>query len=108
MTELKKQKNEAQVEKDLQIQYLERQIQGQQSCEDRLHKKKESELQKEIDRLRSILATEGEVNSAVCQHLQERAQLLAAKYKEQDAKREAEVLRIENERNDIKLRKQEA
>ena len=28
MTELKRQKNEAQVEKDLHIQYLERQIQG--------------------------------------------------------------------------------
>ena len=46
MTELKKQKNEAQFEKDLHIQYLERRIQGKQSCEDRLHKKKESELEK--------------------------------------------------------------
>ena len=46
MTELKRQKNEAQVEKDLHIQYLERQIQGKQSCEDRLHKKQETELQK--------------------------------------------------------------
>lgn len=46
MTELKRQKNEAQVEKDLHIQYLERQIQGAQSCEDRLHKKEETELQK--------------------------------------------------------------
>lgn len=44
MTELKRQKNEAQVEKDLHIQYLERQLQGAQSCEDRLHKKKETEL----------------------------------------------------------------
>lgn len=44
MTELKRQKNEAQVEKDLHIQYLERQIQGAQSCEDRLHKKQETEL----------------------------------------------------------------
>ena len=52
MTELKRQKNEAQVEKDLHIQYLERQIQGKQSCEDRLHKKEETELQKEIDRLK--------------------------------------------------------
>ena len=49
MTELKRQKNEAQVEKDLHIQYLERQIQGKQSCEDRLHKKQETELQKQID-----------------------------------------------------------
>lgn len=51
MTELKKQKNEAQVEKDLHIQYLERRIQGKQSCEDRLHKKKETELEKQIKEL---------------------------------------------------------
>ena len=76
MTELKRQKNEAQVEKDLHIQYLERQIQGKQSCEDRLHKKKETELQKEIDRLRVVLATEEEVNGAVRGHLTERVALL--------------------------------
>ena len=51
MSELKRQKNEAQVEKDLHIQYQERLIQGKQSCEDRMHKKEETELQKEIDRL---------------------------------------------------------
>ena len=72
MTELKRQKNEAQVEKDLHIQYLERQIQGKQSCEDRLHKKEETELQKEIDRLKQVLATEREVNTAVESHLKQR------------------------------------
>ena len=108
MTELKRQKNEAQVEKDLHIQYLERQIQGQQSCEDRLHKKEETELQKEIDRLKGVLATEREVNRAVEMHLKERVQMLNGKYKEQEAKREAEVARIENERNEIKDRKTKA
>ena len=81
MTELKRQKNEAQVEKDLHIQYLERQIQGQQSCEDRLHLKKETELQKEIDRLKGVLATEREVNEAVEAHLKQRVQELNSKYK---------------------------
>ena len=81
MTELKRQKNEAQVEKDLHIQYLERQIMGKQSCEDRLHKKKETELQKEIDRLRGVLSTERDVNDAVEVHLKERVQLLNSKYK---------------------------
>ena len=76
MTELKRQKNEAQVEKDLHIQYLERQLQGAQSCEDRLHKKKETELQKKIESLRNVLATEEEVNSAVEVHLKERVALL--------------------------------
>lgn len=72
MTELKRQKNEAQVEKDLHIQYLERQIQGKQSCEDRLHKKVETELQKDINRLKQVLATEREVNTAVESHLKQR------------------------------------
>ena len=72
MTELKRQKNEAQVEKDLHIQYLERQIQGKQSCEDRLHKKKETELQKEIDSMKQKLSTEREVNEAVEKHLKMR------------------------------------
>ena len=72
MKELKRQKNEAQVEKELHIQYLERQIQGKQSCKDRLHKKKETELQKEIDRMRSVLDTELEVNQSVEAHLKAR------------------------------------
>jgi len=82
MTELKRQKNEAQIEKDLHIQYLERNILGKQSCEERLQKKKETELQKEIDRLRDVLNTEVQVNKAVEMHLKERVTLLTAKYKE--------------------------
>ena len=108
MTELKRQKNEAQVEKDLHIQYLERQIQGKQSCEDRLHKKQETELQKQIDQLRNISTTEAEVNDAVRSHLNQRVALLQGKYKEQESKREAEVQRIENERNEIKEKKTKA
>ena len=38
ITELRKKVNEAKVEKDLHIQYLERIIQGSQSCQDRLYK----------------------------------------------------------------------
>lgn len=108
MTELKRQKNEAQIEKDLHIQYLERNIQGKQSCEERLQKKKETELQKEIDRLKDVLNTELQVNKAVEVHLKERVTLLNAKYKEQEAKREAETQRIDNERNEIKERKAKA
>lgn len=108
MTELKRQKNEAQVEKDLHIQYLERQIQGTQSCEDRLHKKQETELQKKIDQLRSVLDTEREVNNAVEVHLKERVSLLQQQYKNQESKKDSEVARIETERNEIKERKTNA
>lgn len=108
MSELKRQKNETMVEKDLHIQYLERQIQGKQSCEDRLHTKEANALQKEIDQMNAVLATEREVNMAVKAHLQERVSQLTMKYKEQEAKREAEITRIENERNEIKDRKNKA
>jgi len=54
---------------------------GKQSCEDRLHKKEETALQKEIESLRAVLATETEVNKAVEVHLKERVTLLNSKYK---------------------------
>ena len=58
--------------------------------------------------MNAVLATECEVNMAVKAHLQERVAQLTARYKEQEAKREAEVTRIENERNEIKDRKNRA
>ena len=44
ITDLKKKVNEADVEAKLHIQYLERQIMGAQSCQDRLYKQQETEL----------------------------------------------------------------
>ena len=108
MTELKRQKNEAQVEKDLHIQYMDRMILGTQSCEDRLHKKKETELEKEIENLHSVLATEREVNDAVAKHLKERVVLLNEKYKAQEAKREAHSKEIDMQKQEIKDRKAKA
>ena len=108
MGELKRQKNEAETEKELHIQYLQRQLQGAQSCEDRLHKKEETALQKKIDSLRSVIATEQEVNGAVEVHLKERVSLLQSKYKNQEAKKDSEITRIETDRNEIKERKTKA
>lgn len=62
MSELKKQKNESQVEKDLHIQYMDMVIKGKQSCEDRIHTKKENELQQQIEKTRQTLDTEKQVN----------------------------------------------
>lgn len=81
---------------------------GKQSCEDRLHKKEETALQKEIESLRAVLATETEVNKAVEVHLKERVTLLNSKYKSQEAKKDDEVARIENERHEIKNRCRDA
>lgn len=108
MLELKRQKNEAQVEKDLHIQYLERQIMGKQSCEDRLHKKEETALQKEIEKLSAVLSTETEVNKAVEVHLKERVTKLNSQYKSQETKKDDEVALIEAERHEIKNRCRDA
>lgn len=108
MTDLKKQKNEAQVEKDLHIEYIARRIEGKQSCSNRLHKKAETELLKKIEELEAIIKREKEVNDSVKAHLNQRIEMLQAKNRQQEDKRDAEVLRIENERNEIRERKNKA
>ena len=55
-----------------------------------------------------MLSTEREVNNAVEMHLKERVALLQQQYKNQEAKKDAEVARIEAERNEIKERKTRA
>ena len=55
-----------------------------------------------------MLATEREVNNAVEMHLKERVSLLQTQYKNQESKKDAEVARIEAERNEIKERKTRA
>ena len=55
-----------------------------------------------------MLATEREVNNAVEMHLKERVSLLQSQYKNQEAKKDSEVARIETERNEIKERKTRA
>jgi len=58
--------------------------------------------------LKSVLATEEEVNNVVRSHLSERVQLLQGKSKEQESKCEEERVRIESERNEIKEKKTKA
>ena len=48
------------------------------------------------------------MNNAVEMHLKERVALLQNQYKSQEAKKDAEVARIEAERNEIKERKTRA
>ena len=100
--------NEAKVEKELHIQYLQRIIEGAQSCQDRLYRQKESDLQSQIDRLRSELDTENEVNSAVKEHLQKKQIEMAKLNAEIDDKLELEKKRLEQEKQDIKEKKTEA
>lgn len=48
---------------------MERFIEGQQSCKDRLYKKEESKMEKHIEALRSQLNTENLVTETIKKHL---------------------------------------
>ena len=108
IADLKKKVNEADVEAKLHIQYLERQIQGAQSCKDRLYKQEETELLNEIKRLEAELATENEVNKSVKDHLRKKEIELNDKNREIDAKNEEQKKNLENEKNEIKDKKNAA
>lgn len=69
ITDQKKTLNQTDVEAKLHVQYLERQIQGTQSCTDRLYKQVETGLMNQIKALEAELATEKAVNSSVKEHL---------------------------------------
>merc|ERR1712151_233456 len=92
----------------LDIQYLERSIQGSQSCQDRLYKQQETALMNEIRALERELATENEVNKSVKDHLATRQGELNKKAQETDDKMENERKRLENEKTEIKEQKTSA
>lgn len=102
IADLKKRVNEADVESKLHIQYLERQIQGAQSCRDRLYKQQETALLEEIKALEIELGTENEVNKSVKDHLAQRQGELNKKAQETDDKMENERKKLETEKTDIK------
>lgn len=102
IADLKKRVNEADVDAKLHTQYLERQIQGAQSCRDRLYKQQETALMEEIKALEMELGTENEVNKSVKEHLALRQTELNKKAQETDDKMENERKRLETEKTEIK------
>ena len=108
IADLKKKVNEADVEAKLHIQYLERQIQGAQSCQDRLYKQEETELMNQIKVLEAELATENEVNMSVKDHLAKKQAELNKLAGETDDKMETEKKRLETEKTEIKDQKTQA
>ena len=101
IAELKQRVNEAEVEAKLQLQYLQRQIEGQQSCRDREYLKEETQLQEEIAKLEDKLNTENLVNKTVRDHLTSKQTELNQKGNERDHKREEEGEVMEGEKKRI-------
>ena len=108
IADLKKKVNEADVVAKIDIQYLERQILGAQSCQDRLYKQEETDLMDQIKALEAELATENEVNKSVKDHLAKKQAELNKRAGETDHKMETERKKLETEKTEIKDKKTQA
>lgn len=108
INQLKKNVNETQVEKELHLQYLERQIEGEYAMYNRKYKQMESNLLKEINDLERQLKTEEQVSGAVTSHLVARRADLEKQYKERDNLRENKNAEMEAEVDRIMQDKQAA
>ena len=108
ITELKQKVNEVEVENKLQIQYLQCQIEGKQSCRDREYLKAETEFNEAIKNLKAQLDTENKVNSTITTHLTMKYQELQQLNKERDDLKDREGERLTKEKQKIHEMKQEA
>lgn len=88
IAELKQRVNETEVEAKLHIQYLDRRIEGQQSCRDREYLKEETKLMDRIKYLKAQLDTEAQVNKTIRTHLQEKETELKAKSNDVELKKD--------------------
>lgn len=107
IAELKKAVNEAEVDAKLSIQYLERHIEGAQSCRDRLHLKEQSKLQAEIDRLKKLLDTEKLVHQTIKQHLMKKNAELQDFQNDRDRLRDQRTEQLEQEKAEVRQKKDE-
>lgn len=101
ISEKKKLVNETEVEAKLHIQYMERFIEGQQSCKDRLYKKEETKMERQIDALRKQLETEQLVTSTIKKHLAAKQAELQVMTKDRDQKKDREGADLEKEKERI-------
>lgn len=73
---LKKQVNETKTEAELYVQYREREMDGKQSCSQRLYSKEESKLEERIDLLKKQLKTEQLVSDRIRDYMRRKTELL--------------------------------
>ena len=98
IAEKKKTVNETEVEAKLHIQYQERFIEGAQSCQDRLYKKVESQMQAQIDALTKQLDTESLVTKTIKDHLSKKQMQLVDLTKARESKKDKEGAELEAEK----------
>lgn len=103
--EMKKAVNEIEVNAKLHIQYMERQIEGTQLCQDRMYAKEESQMEAQIKYLESQLETEKQVTDTIRSHLKDNENKLREIARERDRQRESELAELELKRENIRNEK---
>ncbi len=106
--EKKKLVNETDIEAKLHIQYMERHIEGSQSCQDRLYKKTETAMIEQIETMRKQLETENLVTTTIKKHLAAKVAELKDLTAKRDALREKEIADLELEKKKVTDKRLEA
>jgi len=101
VNQLKKTVNETHVEKELHLQYLERQIDGEYAMYNRKYKQMEQNKLKIIRQLEDQLKAEEEVSGSVQMHLQRRTKEINDKIKQLDQEKEQKTGVLESNRDKI-------
>lgn len=104
---LKKQVNETKTEKELYVQYRERETEGKLSCQKRIFDKEKEKLKERITVLEDQLKTENLVSDRIRKFVQSKTEMLQKKADNQDKLREKRVEALEKERDDIHHKREE-
>lgn len=99
--EAKKKLNETKTEAELHTQYLERQIEGTQSCTDRKYKKEITYLEERIAKLKSSISKEELVHETTTKRLQEKTELLRQRISDHEKAREDKMNKFDEEKKQI-------
>ena len=94
--------NELDVETKLQVQYLERKLEGEQSCDNRIARIKETEKENRIKQLKEDIETEDIVFETIKTHLTQRKEELNQKVNHREKMRDEAVKKLDNQLEEIK------
>jgi hypothetical protein len=86
------------------VQYLERKLEGEQSCDNRIARIKETEKENRIKQLKEDIETEDIVFETIKTHLTQRKEELVQKVNAREKLRESAVNGLDKKLEDIKLK----
>ena len=100
--------NETKTERELQVQYKEREIAGKLACMKRLQSMEQQTLRDKIQKLKDNLEIEGKVSKKIQSFIGAKKSQIITKYEALDQKRENCNKKIAEDKEDIELKKEEA